>query len=99
MGQMFFLPSTINANALKGTQSTNPNQWPDLILSSSTSGLLMEGALICPHKFRWHCNNVDHLRKYMTCHITVSFLEVFLCFLFALVLTKQTHQWTDFDDQ
>jgi len=29
----------------KGTQSTNPNQWPDLIISSSTTGLLMEEAL------------------------------------------------------
>jgi len=36
---------TISVKALKGTQGTDPNQWPCLILSSSTTGLLMEGAL------------------------------------------------------
>ena len=34
---------TISVKALKGTQSTNPNQWSDLILSSSTTGLLWKG--------------------------------------------------------
>jgi len=40
---------TISVKALKETQSTNPNQCPDLILSSSTNGLLMEGELIPLH--------------------------------------------------
>jgi len=31
---------------MQGTQNTNPNQWPDLILSSSTTGLVMEEALL-----------------------------------------------------
>jgi len=31
----------VSVNALKETQSTH--QWPDLVLSSSTSGILMEG--------------------------------------------------------
>jgi len=37
---------TISVKAVKGTQSSNPNQWPGLILSSSTTELLMEGALL-----------------------------------------------------
>jgi len=41
---------TISVKALKRTQSTNPSQWPGLIISSFTTGLLMEGALLplCP---------------------------------------------------
>jgi len=35
---------TIGVKALKGTQSTDPNQWPVLILSSFTTGFRMEGA-------------------------------------------------------
>jgi len=35
--------------ALMETQSTDPNQWPDLILSSSITGLLMQGALFPLH--------------------------------------------------
>ena len=30
----------VSVKALKGTQDTDPNQWPGLILSSSTTGLL-----------------------------------------------------------
>jgi len=37
---------TTSIKALKVTQSTNSNQWPGLILSSSTTGLLMEEALL-----------------------------------------------------
>jgi len=37
---------TTSIKALKETQSTNPNQWPGLILSSSTTGLLMEEGLL-----------------------------------------------------
>jgi len=36
---------TISVKALKAMQSSNPNQWPGLILSSVTVGLLMEGVL------------------------------------------------------
>jgi len=36
----------ISAKGLKETQSTDPNQYPDLILSSSSTELLMEGALL-----------------------------------------------------
>jgi len=39
MEQMSFCNPTTSVKALKGTQSTNPNQWPGLILSSSTTGL------------------------------------------------------------
>jgi len=41
MGRMSFLP-TIRVKALKGTQSTNSNQCPGLILSSSTARRLTE---------------------------------------------------------
>jgi len=34
---------TNNVKALKETEGTDPDQWPGLILSSSTTGLLMEG--------------------------------------------------------
>ena len=44
--QMFFLPPSHQCESTEGTQSTNPNQWPGLILSSSTDGLLTEGALL-----------------------------------------------------
>jgi len=37
---------TISTKALKETQSTNCHQWPGLILSSSTTGLIMEGATL-----------------------------------------------------
>jgi len=37
---------TMSVKALKGTQSTNPNQWPGLILSSFTAGVPIEGALL-----------------------------------------------------
>jgi len=36
----------ISVKALKGTQSTDSNQWSGLILSSFTTGLLMEGVLL-----------------------------------------------------
>ena len=35
----------ISINAMTETQSTNPNQWPGLILPLATIGLLTEGAL------------------------------------------------------
>jgi len=35
---------TRSVRALKGTQNTNPNQWPGLILTSSTTGLLTDGS-------------------------------------------------------
>jgi len=39
------LPVTkpVNVKAPKVTQSTNPNQWPGIILSSTTTLLLMNG--------------------------------------------------------
>ena len=37
---------TISVRTLKGTQSTNPNQPPGLILSSSTAGCPTEGTLL-----------------------------------------------------
>jgi len=39
---------TISVKALKGIQSTDRNQWPDLIVSTSTTGLLTDGALLWP---------------------------------------------------
>jgi len=36
----------ISVKVLKETQSTNPNQWPGLILSLFTTRLLTEGALL-----------------------------------------------------
>jgi len=38
-----FCDQIVSVAALKGTQS--PNQWPNLILSSSSTGFLTEGAL------------------------------------------------------
>ena len=35
----------MSVTTLKGTQSTNPHQWPGLILSSFTTGLLAEMVL------------------------------------------------------
>ena len=40
---------TISVKALKGKKSTDPNQWPGLILSSSTTGLLMKQLLLSLH--------------------------------------------------
>jgi len=41
---------TISVEALKETQSTDPNHWPGLIFSSSATGLSMEEVLLllCP---------------------------------------------------
>jgi len=36
----------ISVTELKETQTADPNQWPGLILSSSTTGLLIEGVLV-----------------------------------------------------
>jgi len=44
-GRMSFHP-TISVKALKGTQSTNPIQWPGLILSSSSTRLLTEWVML-----------------------------------------------------
>jgi len=41
---MFF--TTECPEALKETQSTDPNQWPCLIFSSSTIGLLKQAAMV-----------------------------------------------------
>lgn len=37
--QMSFLPSSHRCQSTEGTQSTNPKDWPDLILSLSTTRL------------------------------------------------------------
>jgi len=41
---------TNSVKTLKGTQSTDPNHWPGLILSSSTTRLLTEATLIPLHQ-------------------------------------------------
>jgi len=46
----YVLPVT-QVKAVKETQSTEPNQWPGLILSSSTTRLLTERALLTLHRF------------------------------------------------
>jgi len=54
MGQMSFLPPDPQCQSTEdNTQSTNPNQWSDLILSSSAAVLLTEGAL---HPLHWLTN-------------------------------------------
>jgi len=52
------------ATSLKETECSDPDQWPGLILSSSTTGLLMEGVwpLTPPlwPKYRvWHWNMIS----------------------------------------
>jgi len=37
---------SLGIKALKGTQSTNPDQWSGVMLSSSTTGCLMARALL-----------------------------------------------------
>jgi len=37
---------TNSVKELNETQTADPSQWPGLILSSSTTGLLIEGALV-----------------------------------------------------
>jgi len=37
---------TMSVEGMKGTQSSNHNQWPGFILSSSTTGFLVEWALL-----------------------------------------------------
>jgi len=46
-GWMFFLSANQDCQSTKrNIESTDSNQWPGLILSSSTTGLLTEGALL-----------------------------------------------------
>jgi len=52
----------ISVKALKGTRSTNHNQWPGLILSLSTTELLMEGALL-PLSWLSDASTRNHKRK------------------------------------
>ena len=52
MAQMCFLLPNQQRQTLKKTESNDPNQWPGLILSSSTTGLMRgEGTLLpmCRH--------------------------------------------------
>jgi len=46
MAQVSYGLYVLCVTVLKETQSTDPNQWLDLILSPSTTGLLTEGALL-----------------------------------------------------
>jgi len=43
-------PSKCQCQTTEGTQSTSSNHWPGLILSSSTTALLTEGALLPLHQ-------------------------------------------------
>jgi len=52
----------VNNEALWGAQSaTNSNQWPDLMLSSSTTRLLMEGLL----SLHWLSSAITHMYNYI----------------------------------
>jgi len=42
---------TISVKTLKETQRTDPSQWPGLVLSSYTTGLAVEGALLPLRRF------------------------------------------------
>ena len=54
-------PNPINSvEALKGTQNTDPNQWSDLILCESTTGLLGEGTLIPLRQYPRVCEKNGH---------------------------------------
>jgi len=44
MSEVLSLANSVKA--VKGTRSTDASQWPDHILSSSTTGLLTKGALL-----------------------------------------------------
>jgi len=47
----FYGPHVIDTqSSVKGTQSTDHNQWPDLILSSSSTTLLINGVLLHLHR-------------------------------------------------
>jgi len=46
MDWMSFLPPNQQCQSTNESQSTDPDHWPGLVLSSSTTGLLMEGALV-----------------------------------------------------
>jgi len=74
---------TISIKALKETQSTSCNQCPGLILSSSTTGLLMEGALVQP--LCWLCDASNlHLPQNCIDNQTQCLVSVLLggnCFL------------------
>jgi len=54
---------TISVKSLKGTQSTNCNQWPGLMLSSSTNILVAQVAL--PVLQHWYLNG--HTEYVWTC--------------------------------
>jgi len=45
-GRMSFLSPNYQCQSIEGTQDTNTNQWFDLVLSSSNTGLLVEGTLL-----------------------------------------------------
>jgi len=56
---MAFLPPNRQCESIDGNIK-HPNQWPGLILSSSTTGLLTEGALLPLHQL----SNASISRKY-----------------------------------
>jgi len=91
---MFFLSLNQQCQSTeKKTQSTDPNQWPGLILSSSSTRLLMEGPLVC---LCWLCimttlgcltpvYSISHC--YLICHsrdICRYFEHSFCCFFTIL---------------
>jgi len=51
--QMSFLPPDHQCQSSEGTQGTDPNQWYDLILSSSATGVLMEGHCSLKGDLQW----------------------------------------------
>ena len=49
MGSLSFLSPNWQCQNTEDKQSTDPKQWPVLILTSSNTGLLREGAAPVPH--------------------------------------------------
>ena len=71
---------------MKGTtQSTDSNQWPDLIVGSSTAGLLMEEALLPVH---WLSDAITLQCRYV---IISAFYKTENCLYARLIVALKPH--------
>ena len=89
-----------NIKALNGTQSTNPNQWPGLILSSSTWNVTSAGWHVTLCDLIWHvssCSSEACSQTVISGYFTTEFLTerviLLLCQLCDATAYRITHSF------
>ena len=84
---------TSSVKALKETQSTGPNQWPGLILSSSTTVLLTAGALLSLCPLSYGCTKLRTMLYRLKAKLKEAYLSIqidFLYLYYKLLISRRT---------